>query len=101
ALTAELVTRVGAGSVAAVDPSPSFVEANRERHPVVGVRQAAAEELPFADEPFDAALAQLVVHFMRDPVAGLREMARVVRPAGVVAAGVWDHGEGAHVLNTY
>jgi ubiquinone/menaquinone biosynthesis C-methylase UbiE len=41
------------------------------------VRRALAEELPFTTDSFDAALAQLVVHFMRDPVAGLREMARV------------------------
>ena len=61
------------------------------RYPGVDVRRASAEELPFADDAFDAALAQLVVHFMTDPVAGLREMARVTRPGGVVAACVWDH----------
>jgi SAM-dependent methyltransferase len=56
----------------------------------VDVRQASAEALPHPDGAFDAALAQLVVHFMADPVAGLREMARVTRPGGVVAACVWD-----------
>lgn len=92
ALTAELVARLGPGAVAAVDPSPSFVAATRRRHPGVDVRQAPAEELPFPDASFDVALAQLVVHFMTDPVAGLTEMARVTRPDGVVAACVWDHG---------
>jgi SAM-dependent methyltransferase len=91
ALTTELVARLGASSVAAVDPSESFVAAARERHPGVDVRRATAEALPFADRVFEAALAQLVVHFMTDPVAGLREMARVTRPDGVVAACVWDH----------
>jgi SAM-dependent methyltransferase len=91
ALTAELVARLGPAAVVAVDPSPSFVAATRERNPEVDVRQAAAEALPFGDGAFDAALAQLVVHFMADPVAGLREMARVTRPGGVVAACVWDH----------
>ena len=91
ALTTELVARLGARAVAAVDPSESFVAAARERHPGVDVRRATAEALPFADRAFDAALAQLVVHFMTDPVAGLREMARVTRPDGVVAACVWDH----------
>ena len=90
ALTRELVARLGAEQVAAVDPSEPFVQAARERHPGVDVRRAAAEELPFADAGFDVALAQLVVHFMRDPVAGLREMARVTAPGGVVAACVWD-----------
>jgi SAM-dependent methyltransferase len=94
ALTAELVRRVGAERVAAVEPSPSFVEAARQRQPDVDVRQAPAEDLPFGDDGFDGALAQLVVHFMADPVAGLREMRRVVRPNGVVAACVWDHGGG-------
>src|SRR5688500_11692355 len=91
ALTAELVARLGPDAVSAVDPSESFVEAARERHPGVSVQRAAAEELPFEDGEFDAAVAQLVVHFMADPVAGLREMARVTRPGGVVAACVWDH----------
>ena len=92
ALTAELVTLLGPGSVSAVDPSEPFVAAASERHPDVTVRQASAEELPFETDAFDAALAQLVVHFMTDPVAGLREMSRVTRPGGAVAACVWDHG---------
>ena len=91
ALTSELVARLGANSVVAVDPSESFVAAARERHPGVDVRRAGAEALPFADRAFNAAIAQLVVHFMTDPVAGLREMARVTRPEGVVAACVWDY----------
>jgi SAM-dependent methyltransferase len=94
ALTAELVRRLGAAAVTAVDPSEPFVAAARERNPEVTVEHAAAEDLPFADASFDAALAQLVVHFMADPVAGLREMARVTRENGVVAACVWDHAPG-------
>jgi ubiquinone/menaquinone biosynthesis C-methylase UbiE len=89
-LTGELVERVGAANVAAVDPSEPFVAAARDRHPGVDVRLAAAEALPFPDDGFDAALAQLVVHFMRDPVVGVREMARVTRSGGIVAASVWD-----------
>ena len=91
ALMAELVTRLGAAAVAAVDPSPPFVAAARARYPGVEVSQAPAERLPFPDRSFDAALAQLVVHFMSDPVAGLAEMARVTRRDGVIAACVWDH----------
>jgi ubiquinone/menaquinone biosynthesis C-methylase UbiE len=94
ALTAELVTRLGPGAVAAVDPSEPFVATARARNPEVSVQHASAEQLPFPDQAFDAALAQLVVHFMSDPVAGLAEMARVTRPDGVVAACVWDHHAG-------
>jgi SAM-dependent methyltransferase len=90
ALTAELVRRLGPAAVSAVDPSEPFVEAARERHPGVSVQRAVAEQLPFGDQAFDAALAQLVVHFMANPAAGLREMARVTRKHGVVAACVWD-----------
>lgn len=89
-LTAELVRRLGPDAVAAVDPSESFVAAARVRHPGVDVRRSAAEDLPYPDCTFDATLAQLVVHFMTDPVAGLAEMARVTRADGVVAACVWD-----------
>jgi SAM-dependent methyltransferase len=91
ALTAELVDRLEAFRVWAVDPQERHVSAVRSRHPGVQARIAAAEALPFPDRLFDASLAQLVVHFLADPVAGLREMARVVRPGGVVAACVWDH----------
>lgn len=91
ALTAVLVERVGAENVAAVDPSDPFVAAAQARHPGVDVRRASAEQLPFGDDAFDASLAQLVVHFMSDPVAGLTEMGRVTRRDGVVVACVWDH----------
>jgi SAM-dependent methyltransferase len=94
ALTAVLVERLGAAAVAAVDPSPPFVAAAAERFPDVDVRRAGAEALPFGDDEFDLALAQLVVHFMKDPVAGVGEMARVTRPGGTVAASVWDHAVG-------
>lgn len=91
ALTAELVGRLGADSVTAIDPQPSFVTAVQNRCPGVDVRAGVAEALPFDDSAFDVALAQLVVHFMNDPVAGLREMGRVAKPGGIVAACVWDH----------
>ncbi len=95
ALTEELVRRLGPTHVTAVDPSESFAAAAQERYPAVTVRRANAEDLPFEDGSFDASLAQLVVHFMADPVAGLREMHRVTRRHGVVAACVWDHdGDG-------
>ena len=101
ALTALLVDHLGAGAVAAIDPSTSFVSAVRTGFPEVDVRSAVAEHLPFADDVFDLALAQLVVHFMTDPVAGLIEMARVTRPGGTVATCVWDHAGGGGPLSTF
>ena len=101
ALTSELVRRLGSAAVTAVDPSEQFVHAARERLPGVKVEQASAERLPFPDRSFDAVMAQLVVHFMADPVAGLAEMARVTRSQGVVAACVWDHSAGRGPLGAF
>lgn len=101
ALTAELVARLGADAVCAVEPSEQFAAAVRERLPGVEITVSAAERLPFGDRVFDVTLAQLVVHFMADPVAGLREMGRVTRPGGVVAACVWDHSGGRGPLTTF
>jgi ubiquinone/menaquinone biosynthesis C-methylase UbiE len=101
ALTGELARRLGAAAVAAVDPSEPFVEAARARTPGADVRRAPAEDLPFAGDAFDVALAQLVVHFMRDPVAGIGEMARVTRPGGCVAACVWDLAGGRAPISPF
>ena len=101
-LTHELVARTGAERVAAIDPAPQFAEACRERHPGADVCVGPAEELPWEDGSFDATLAQLVIAFMRDPDRGVREMARVTRPGGVVAACMWDlHESGMTMLNTF
>jgi SAM-dependent methyltransferase len=89
-LTTALADVVGAENVAAVDPSEPFVEACRTRVPGADVRVGVAEQLPFAAGRFDVVLAQLVVQLMDDRDAGVREMARVARPGGTVAACVWD-----------
>ncbi len=101
ALTAQLVQRLGAAAVAAVDPSAPFVAATSARFPGADVRAGVAEQLPFDDDTFDVTLAQLVVHFMSDPVAGLHEMARVTRPGGVVATCVWDHAGDSGPLSLF
>jgi SAM-dependent methyltransferase len=88
ALTAELVKR--GADVAAADPSPPFVATLRTRFPGIDAREAGAEHMPWPDESFDAALAQLVVTFMDDAPAGIAEMRRLVKPGGVVAACMWD-----------
>src|SRR5881398_2310094 len=97
-LTRELVARTGAERVAAIDPSPQFAAACRERFPRADVRDGGAEALPWEDGSFDAALASLVIAFMRDPDAGLREMARVTRPGGTVALCMWDIAGGGMTM---
>ena len=101
ALTTVLAEALGPENVSAVDPSEPFVAALRERLPGVDVRIASAEALPFADGEFDAAFAQLVVNFMRDPETGVPEMRRVTGGQGVVAASVWDYGGEMTLLRTF
>jgi SAM-dependent methyltransferase len=97
-LTRELVTRVGAENVAAIDPAPQFAAACRERNPGADVREGVAEALPWAEAEFDVTLSSLVIAFMRDPERGVREMRRVTRPGGVVAACMWDIAGGGMTM---
>lgn len=101
ALTGELAALLGSDHVAAIDPSPSFVEVCRERHPGVRVEIAAAELIPFEDRSFDAAIAQLVVHFMTDAPSGVEEMKRVTKPGGAVAAATWDYADGMVLIRRF
>jgi ubiquinone/menaquinone biosynthesis C-methylase UbiE len=96
-LTEELARRVGAGHVAAADPSP-LLEACAARVPGADLHQASAEALPWPDDAFDGALAQLVVHFMDDPDGGAAEMRRVTKPGGTAAACVWDFRDGGMTM---
>jgi ubiquinone/menaquinone biosynthesis C-methylase UbiE len=101
-LTRELASRVGADHVAAIDPAEQFADACRERNPGADVRVGGAEDLPWDDAGFDAALSSLVIGFMRDADAGAREMARVTRPGGVVAECMWDiPGGGMQMLSSF
>ena len=101
ALTGALVERLGAPSVCAADPSEPFVEACRTRLPGIDVVVASAEALPFPSGAFDVVLSQLVVNFMDDAEAGVREMARVTRPGGIVASCVWDYAGGMTLLRAF
>jgi SAM-dependent methyltransferase len=100
-LTKALAAVVGAENVSAVDPSEPFAKTCREQVPGADVRVAAAEELPFADDSFDGAFAQLVVNFMSDAKRGVGEMKRVVRPGGTVGACTWDYADQMTMLRAY
>jgi len=97
-LTRELVACVGADNVAAIDPAPQFVSACRSRNPGADVREGFAEQLPWPDTRFDAALSSLVIGFMSDPDRGIREMARVCRPGGTVTVCMWDTATGGMTM---
>jgi SAM-dependent methyltransferase len=85
-LTRELLAR--GCEVVAAEPSAEFCSALRERFPSIEVVEAPAEQLPFEDGAFDAALAQLVVAFMSDAPQAVHEMARVARSVAICMWGV-------------
>jgi SAM-dependent methyltransferase len=90
ALAFWLARQFGGASVSAVEPAEAFAAVARERVPGADVRVASAEALPFRDATFEAALAQLVLSFVRDAARAAAEMRRVVRPGGIVAASVFE-----------
>ena len=76
-----------------VDPSAGFVETAQAliADPRARFRVASAEDLPFEYGEFGLVVSGLVINFLPDPVAGLHEMARACRSAGLVAGYVWDY----------
>jgi SAM-dependent methyltransferase len=101
ALTAELVARLRADHVVAVEPSRTFAQGCRRRLPGVTVHDAPAERLPLPDAAVDVALAQLVLNFLADAPRGVAEMARVTRRRGTVGAAVWDYAGEMTLLRSF
>ncbi len=97
-LTTQLADRVGGEIVAAIDPAEQFVTTCLERNPGADVRQGVAEQLPWEDDSFDASLSCLVIAFMSDADAGLREMARVTKPGGRIGVCMWDIAGGGMTM---
>lgn len=101
ALTEVLAGLLGPHQVAAAEPSAGFAAACATRVPGADVRTAPAEALPWKDHSFDVALAQLVLEFMRDATAGVRELRRVLKPGGIAAACTWDADGGMTMLRVF
>lgn len=72
--------------VAGVDASPEMLEYARRLNPEADLREADVEHLPFPDASFDIVLCIEVLRYLRDPEPTLREMARVLKPGGVLLA---------------
>jgi SAM-dependent methyltransferase len=86
-----------------VDPSSAYVRYAQAGAPSERVRFLVgdAQALQLPDAAFDKALSLLVMNFIPDPARALREMIRVTRPGGVVAAAVWDYGGGMEMLRVF
>jgi SAM-dependent methyltransferase len=91
-LTFAILAGANVRTVDAIDPSPMFVDALRARAADARVRVGHGEacDLPFESAAFDRALSLLVLQFVPDTERAVREMRRVVRPGGTIAAAVWD-----------
>jgi SAM-dependent methyltransferase len=96
AFTELIVQRCAPVEAQAVDPSESQLAFARRRPAarVAKFRLGDAMALPYADDSFDAAVMALLLYFVPQPVTGVAEMVRVVRPGGLVAAYLWDVGAG-------
>lgn len=93
ALTQTILERAEPSQVVGIDPSAGFVAYARAQvtDPRARFDLGDGQALPYADGSFDAAVAGLVLNFLPDPARGVAELARVVRPGGLVAAYVWDY----------
>lgn len=82
--------RIGAEGVAAgLDSNPGMLAVAGRLAPAVDLRQGTAENLPFADQTFDAVVSQFGIMFFSDRVQAVREMVRVLVPGGRLAVAVW------------
>ena len=93
ALTELLLQQTRPRSVKGIDPSAGFVEHARAHivDPRATFDVADAQAIPVETAQFDAAVSGLVLNFVPKPWLAVREMARAVRPEGLVAAYVWDY----------
>jgi SAM-dependent methyltransferase len=96
AFTELLVQRCAPEAVQGVDPSAAQLAFARSRPGTQGAvfDEGDAMALAFDDNSFDAATMALAIFFVPQPARGVAEMARVVRPGGIVAAYGWDFAGG-------
>ncbi|TXS41880.1 class I SAM-dependent methyltransferase [Streptomyces sp. uw30] len=100
-LSALVAQRHRPRDVLGCDRSEGFVTAAARavRGPRFVVGDALA--LPVRDGAFDVAVSGLTLNFLPEPTAAVRELARAVRPGGLVAAYVWDYGDGMGLLHHF
>ena len=93
ALTEVILQQMRPRSVTGIDPSAGFVDHARAHisDPRVTFEVADAQSLPVESGRFDVAASGLVLNFVPKPLLAVQEMARAMRPGGVVAAYVWDY----------
>lgn len=103
ALASTVAHSVPSARVIGIDRSDTYVRhAQQEnRRPAMHFVAGTADVLPFRSDSFDRTLSLLALNFVPDRSAAVREMVRVTRPGGAVAAAVWDYGHGMEMLRAF
>lgn len=103
ALTSTILTVAEPAAIAGIDASAQFVEQARQRigDPRARFSPGDATRLPWPDQDFDCSVSGLVLNFVPDHVAMVREMARVTKPGGTVALYVWDYTDGMQMMRAF
>jgi SAM-dependent methyltransferase len=103
ALTASILARCAPSQVTGVDLAEAFVKLARQQvtDPRATFEVGDAARLPWGDDAHDMAVSGLVLNFVPDPAAMVREMARVTQPGGRVAAYVWDYADGMQMMRRF
>jgi SAM-dependent methyltransferase len=103
ALAAAISSSAPTSRVTGIDPAPAYVEFARATRStgLVDFETGDAERLRFGDGSFDRALSLLVITFIANPRQALREIRRVTRAGGTIAAAVWDYPEGMEMLRVF
>ncbi|MFC5219261.1 class I SAM-dependent methyltransferase [Streptomyces coerulescens] len=104
ALSALVTERYGPRRVLGCDRSEAFVTtAARTTAPAEAPRFVVGDALalPVHDGVFDVAISGLTLNFLPEPAAAVRELTRAVHPGGLVAAYVWDYGDGMGFLHAF
>jgi SAM-dependent methyltransferase len=103
ALTAAVAKIAPSSAIVGIDPAPAYVAFAQLQHGSTRVRFEVgdAQQMRFENATFDRTLSLLVVNFIPDVRKALGEMKRVTKPKGIVAAAVWDYGDGMEMLRVF
>ncbi|WP_157440443.1 class I SAM-dependent methyltransferase [Actinokineospora inagensis] len=101
ALTAHVLSAAEPAHVVGVDPSMGFLSSARAAAPRASFLRAGAESLPLLARSVHVVVSGLALNFVPDPARALAEFTRVTPPGGVIAAYVWDYGDGMAMIRTF
>jgi len=103
ALSATILETRAPEALTGVDPSAGFLATARARisSPKAQFEQGEGQALPLEDGGFDTAVSGLVLNFVPDPGAMVRELRRVLRPRGTLAVYVWDYADGMQLIRRF